>query len=398
MNGLELTFWLCLACVFYTYFGYPLFVGLWAARRGRPVRRGAFQGSFAVVVAAHNEEANIVRRLQELRRHVSRAGGGELVLAADGCSDRTAELALALAQEQGPPIRVLAWPENRGKATALTSAVAATASEIVVFADTRQSWADDAIPALLSNFADPEVGAVSGDLVLQEANGALAGVGIYWRLEKWLRKKESLVHAQVGVTGAISAVRRTLFRPIPAGTLLDDVYWPLCVALEGHRVVHDETAKAFDRLPERSSAEFRRKVRTLAGNYQLVALLPRALLPWRNPVWPAFVSHKLLRLVGPWALLGLLVSSALLGGLGYTLFLEAQLACYALALLGLIPALGRGRLSSAAVSFLVLNAAAACGFWVWLLGRSASAWRKVDYRPLAPVAEPATTESMIGSN
>src|SRR5207248_2251639 len=133
-------------------------------------------------------------------------------------------------------------------------------------------------------FADPEVGAVSGDLTLTSA-GVLGGVGLYWRFEKWLRKKESRLWAQVGVSGSISAVRRKLFRPIPRGTILDDVYWPMQVVLQGYRVVHDSEACAFDRLPPRPGDEFRRKVRTLAGNIQLLTLLPALLLPWRNPVW-----------------------------------------------------------------------------------------------------------------
>src|ERR1019366_2199678 len=111
--------------------------------------------------------------------------------------------------------------------------------------------------------------------------------------------------SQVGVTGAISAVRRPLFRPIPPGTLLDDVYWPMLVVLQGQRVVHDERAKAFDQLPANPHDEFCRKVRTLAGNFQLLTLLPwSAFWPWRNRVWWQWTSHKLLRLASPWALLG----------------------------------------------------------------------------------------------
>src|SRR5207244_1105325 len=125
------------------------------------------------------------------------------------------------------------------------------------------------------------------------------------------------------------------------------------------RVVHDERARAFDRLPDRPRDEFRRKVRTLAGNYQLLTLLPGSLLPWRNPVWPAWISHKLLRLVVPWALLAMLIASALLPLLPYFSLFVAQVAGYGLALLGLVPALGRNvKLLGAAASFLVLNTAA----------------------------------------
>ena len=208
----------------------------------------------------------------------------------------------------------------------------------------------------------------------------LAGVGLYWRFEKWLRKTESLIHAQVGVTGAICAVRRELFTPIPQGTILDDVYWPLSVAMQGYRVIHDGRAVAYDRLPDRPRDEFRRKVRTLSGNYQLAWRLPASLLPWRNPVWLAWISHKLLRLAVPWALLAMLVSSALLPGPFQAIMLGCQLACYGLALLGLVPALGRkSRLAAAAGSFLGLNATAGLALWVWVLGRADRTWHKISY-------------------
>ncbi len=367
----------------YTYVGYPLLLAAWAKLRGRQVRKGDYRGSFTVLVSAFNEEANIGRRLGELRRLIGMAGPpGDIIVVADGCTDRTAEIASRLAGEQDQTkIRVLAWPDNRGKAAALTEAAALATGDILLFADARQTWADDTIPQLLANFADERVGAVSGDLQLESSPGVLAGVGLYWRFEKWLRKQESRVHAQVGVTGAVSGVRRILFTPIPPGTLLDDVYWPLRVAMAGHRVVHDETAKAYDRLPEKSAAEFRRKVRTLAGNFQLAALVPTSLLPWRNPVWLAWVSHKLLRLVSPWALIGLLVAPVLIGEREYWEVFGVEAVCYALAIAGLFPALGRMRLLGAAASFLVLNAAAWVAFWVWLFGRTGSAWRKADYHP-----------------
>ena len=181
---------------------------------------------------------------------------------------------------------------------------------------------------MLENFADPAVGAVSGDLIVHGAGGVLAGVGLYWRFEKWLRRQESRLWSGVGATGAVSAVRRELFRPVPRGTILDDVYWPMQVALAGRRVVHDVRALACDRLPDRARDEFRRKVRTLSGCLQLAARLPAVLLPWRNPVWLQFVSHNLLRLLAPWGPLGLLTASLLAPGTFYRAALACQAACY----------------------------------------------------------------------
>jgi cellulose synthase/poly-beta-1,6-N-acetylglucosamine synthase-like glycosyltransferase len=207
---------------------------------------------------------------------------------------------------------------------------------------------------------------------------------LYWRYEKWLRKQESCFHSTVGVTGAICAVRRKLFRPIPQGIILDDVYWPLQVAMQGYRVVHDERACAYDRLPETAGDEFRRKVRTLSGNFQLVGRLPSALLPWKNPVWLQFISHKLFRLVVPWALLAMLGLTLALPGRLYEATFWAQISFYAFGLAGIgFPALARVKPVSAATSFLVLNSAAWFAFWIWLFGKTANSWTKILY-PSAP--------------
>jgi len=405
MNFVDIIFWLSLACVAYVYIGYPLLLFMWSRLRPAPPQRRPFTGSFTIVMSAHNEESAISRRLEGLGRLIRESGlSGEIVLVSDGSTDATAPMA----QESTVSglVRVLELRENVGKAAALTLACESIPSDVIVFADVRQTWADDALVKLLENFADPRVGAVSGDLILQSADGVLAGVGVYWRFEKWLRKTESLIWSQVGVTGAISAVRRALFQPIPQGTMLDDVYWPLQVAMQGYRVIHDERAIAYDRLPDRPRDEFRRKVRTLSGNYQLAWLLPGSLLPWRNPVWLAWVSHKLLRLVVPWALLAMLAISgwraggvsplisapgleslhAPSGGLRPPLaqiFAICQLAGYTIALLGLIPPVARRfRLAAAAGSFLVLNAAAGLAFGVAITGRASKSWHKISYNSL----------------
>jgi cellulose synthase/poly-beta-1,6-N-acetylglucosamine synthase-like glycosyltransferase len=292
-------------------------------------------------------------------------------------------------------VRVIERRENLGKAVSLSEGCAAAVHDILVFADSRQRWDPQALGYLLENFADPHVGAVSGDLILESSPGVLAGVGLYWRFEKMLRRQESRLHSVVGVTGAICAVRRALFRAIPPGTLLDDVYWPLQVVLQGHRVLHDERAHAYDRLPDRAADEFRRKIRTLSGNWQLLARLPAALLPWRNPVWWQFVSHKLLRLAAPWALLGMLASSLwLLPELPYQVLLGAQATGYVLGLAGLLAPGRRLPLAGAAGSFLVLNTAAWLSFWVWITGRAGRSWHRVTYAPpLAPAQAAPETSS-----
>jgi cellulose synthase/poly-beta-1,6-N-acetylglucosamine synthase-like glycosyltransferase len=282
-------------------------------------------------------------------------------------------------------VRLLNLPGNRGKAAAITVGCQIATGQIIVFADARQRWARDALPLLLENFAAPEVGAVSGELVLEDAGGVLAGVGFYWRYEKWLRHNQSAAASTVGVTGSICAVRRELFAPIPRGTLLDDVYWPMCLVMRGYRVVHDKRAVAFDRLPERPGNEFRRKVRTLAGNFQLVARLPSLLSPFHNPLWFSFISHKLLRLMAPWAMLAMLLTGALLDGVLYRAALLAQVAFMVVALIGICGGRSlRWRFASVAAAVLVLNAAAFAAFWVWISGNTHRAWKKISYAPVRP--------------
>jgi cellulose synthase/poly-beta-1,6-N-acetylglucosamine synthase-like glycosyltransferase len=209
--------------------------------------------------------------------------------------------------------------------------------EIVVFADVRQRIDAGALRALAAPFADPEVGVVTGELVLADETGAPASdaVGLYWRYEKTIRAWESDVHSVVGATGALYAVRRSLLSPLPAGTLLDDVMIPMRAVLAGRRCVFEPGARVLDEAPCCATAEYRRKVRTLAGNFQLLRLLPALLHPGRNPIWLQFFSHKVARLFVPYALITLLLSNLFLSGPGYGLVLFLQAAFYVLAAAGL---------------------------------------------------------------
>jgi cellulose synthase/poly-beta-1,6-N-acetylglucosamine synthase-like glycosyltransferase len=377
---LEICFWASAAPVVYTYVLYPLALACAARFCGRQVKRERFTGNVSIVLAAHNEAGRIAARRDELASLLTSAGiDGEVLIVSDGSDDGTA----AAARDGAPAhVRIIELTENVGKARALNHGCAAATGDVLVFADARQRWAPDALPLLLESFADTTVGGTSGDLCLESAPGITAGVGLYWRYEKTIRKLESRIHSTVGATGAICACRRHLFRPIPPRTILDDVYWPMQVVMQGYRVIHDARAQAFDRLPIKSRDEFRRKVRTLSGNFQLATSVPALLLPIRNPVWIQFLSHKLLRLAVPWLLIVLLVSSALVPKTFYRAALAVQALGYLVALAGFSSRVAsRSRLVSAAASFLVLNAAAWMGFWVWVRGGAGTSWRKVTYEP-----------------
>lgn len=372
-----IVFWASLALAAYTYVGYPLLIAALARLRPAPASQGSFAGSVSVLLAARDEEGAIAARVaqfaQMLREH-DRAG--EIIVVSDGSTDGTASQARGGA---GVPVRVIELHENVGKAAALTLAAEQARGDVLVLADVRQRWAADALEQLLRPFTDARYGAATGELVIEGDDGVMAGVGMYWRYEKWLRQNEARLHSSVGVSGSISAVRRALFAPIPRGTLLDDVYWPLRVAMQGHRVAFVADARAYDRLPS-PRGEFRRKVRTLAGNFQLLALLPSALLPWANPISVQFFSHKILRLFVPWALIAMLLASALADGLVYRAALALQVLVYTAGAIALFTSwLEKSTLASAAGSFMLLNAAAWLGFFTWASGRATRSWKKVDY-------------------
>jgi cellulose synthase/poly-beta-1,6-N-acetylglucosamine synthase-like glycosyltransferase len=390
-------FWISGAFVFFAYLGYPLLMWCLARCFGRPRESEKLpEGdlpSVSLLIVAHNEETMIGKRIQSALAVDYPPDKLEVLVVCDGCTDTTVAIARAYTDRR---VRVLDFQPRLGKAAALSRGCAEARQAILVLADVRQSWERDAVKLLVENFANPTIGAVSGNLMLEKPPGVLAGVGLYWRYEKWLRAQESRLFSMVSVSGSVSALRRELFQPIPKGTILDDVYWPLLVAMQGFRVVLDERACVYDHLPENSRDEFRRKVRTLSGNFQLLGLLPAALLPWRNPVWFQYLCHKMLRLVVPWALVVTFVASLVPDGWFYRTAFWSQALFYLAGLAGIRwkSLACRVRPVSIAASFLVLNAAAWLALWVWLSGKTTRSWVKVTYQiPVTPRGEsrrPAT--------
>jgi cellulose synthase/poly-beta-1,6-N-acetylglucosamine synthase-like glycosyltransferase len=368
-------FWLSIALVAYTYLGYPLLARALARRVGSMPHAGAGSPPLTVVIPAHNEQERIGERIRDVLAQDYPASLRVLV-ACDGSDDDTACIAAGV----DPRVTVLDLPQRRGKAAALNAALAMADTDLVAFTDARQRFAPGALQALAGWFADDGIGAVSGSLEIAPSagHGAAAGVGVYWRLEKQLRLDEARLGWLHGVSGSIHAVRRALFRPLPADTILDDMWIPMQVLLSGHRVWMTDGAVAFDQASGSAREEFDRKLRTLAGNWQLLARLPVLLHPRRNPVFFAWCSHKLLRLVAPWLLLVALVSSALAPGPFYRFALLAQLAAYVVAIAALRwpHAAARIPLLPAAGTFLMLNLAALLALPASLAWHPSRLWKK----------------------
>jgi cellulose synthase/poly-beta-1,6-N-acetylglucosamine synthase-like glycosyltransferase len=325
-------------------------------------------------MVVRNEERWLESKLRNLLELDYPPERCQIVVVSDGSVDRTE--AILREHADNPRVRVILNQLPSGKASGLNDAMAWTAGEVVIFTDARQKIEPDAIRRLVENFADPEVGAVSGELMLGDSNSGetAQGMGLYWRIEKTIRQLESASGSVVGATGALYAVRRELVVPLPPQTILDDVYLPMNVVRQGARVLFEPRARAWDMASLGAEREFKRKVRTLTGNYQLLQVAPW-ILSGANPIRFEFVSHKLLRLLAPFALLAMLVTAAVLTGPLYRILLTLQLAFYGLAGLGMLR-LQRGvlsRMADAALTFVVLNVAAAVAFTNFVTGREA-AW------------------------
>ena len=367
-------FWFSGALIAYTYLGYPAWLWLRLRLRRRPVRSGTVTPSVSMVMVVRNEAGVIERKLKNLLALDYPAGLCEIVVASDGSTDGTNEILNYYAADNR--IRILVNPLSRGKAACLNDAVAAARGEIVLFTDARQQIDPHALRMLSATFADSEVGCASGELMLgdPEAGEQVRGMGLYWRIEKGVREMESASGSVVGATGAIYAVRRNLIVPVPGGTILDDVYIPMHVVREGFRVIFVPQAHAWDVADQGDEREFSRKVRTLSGNYQLVQLAPW-LLRSENPIRFEFISHKLVRLVAPFFLLAMFVSSLALPEILYRVALALQIAFYALGIVAILK-LAKGpwaRIADAARTFMVLNTAALVAFMKFVSGRDV-AW------------------------
>jgi poly-beta-1,6-N-acetyl-D-glucosamine synthase len=367
-------FWFSAAVLGYTYLGYPAWLWVRSRLRGRPVKSATSAPSVSIVMIVRNEAGSIERKLKNLLALDYPAGSCEIVVVSDGSNDATNTILDYFAADGR--IRILVNPASRGKAACLNDAVAAARGEIVLFTDARQQIESGALRLLVATFADPEVGCASGELMLGDpaAGEHVRGMGLYWRVEKGVRQMESTSASVVGATGAIYAVRKNLVVPVPAGTILDDVYIPMHVVRQGFRVVFVPEARAWDVADQGQEREFSRKVRTLSGNYQLVQLAPW-LLSSQNPIRFEFISHKLLRLLAPFLLVTMFLSSLMLPQILFRAALLLQVVFYALGMLAILK-LARGpwaRIADAARTFMVLNAAASVAFIKFISGREV-AW------------------------
>jgi cellulose synthase/poly-beta-1,6-N-acetylglucosamine synthase-like glycosyltransferase len=356
--------------LFYVLFGYPLLLRVLHRENPIQIRDSRVWPAVSIVLPVRSGGRWIRAKLEAILSLDYPKDRLEILVVDDNSTDQTA----AIAREFEPTVRLLKNP-GRGKAMAINHALQYAAGEILFFTDVRQYIEPRALRELVATFDDPRVGVASGELMIRSGqNAEQMNVGLYWKYEKWIRKRLSAMDSVIGATGAIYAMRRSLARPLPPDTLLDDVHLPMAAFFRGYRVIFVEQARAYDD-PTDLDAEFRRKVRTLAGVYQLIGNYP-ALLGPRNRMWLHFMSHKFGRLTLPFTLIVLFVSSMFLPQPWSTITVAGQIGFYLLAALDrFIPSgLVIKRLTSIIRTFVVMTWAAFCATSI-LFRRSESFWR-----------------------
>jgi poly-beta-1,6-N-acetyl-D-glucosamine synthase len=312
---MEVLFWTLLSLIFYTYLGYPLALYAKSIFRRYPALTDSMENypPVSVVIAARNEAKNIERRIRNIMNQDYPKEKLEVLIVSDGSADATDDIVKTIINEterwKKGILRINSHQFSLGKPFCINAGVAAAKGEIVIFADCRQRFSNNAIKELVKNFVNQKVGCVSGELIFEETPGSSlqTEMGTYWRFEKWLRKLESDTGSVPGATGAIYAVRKKLFRPLPVQTLLDDVLVPMNISMQGYRTIFDSKAIAYDIVSMNFHLEKKRKIRTLAGNWQLLILEPALLNPFQNHLWVRFLSHKIFRLLIPYCLITLLL-------------------------------------------------------------------------------------------
>ncbi len=374
-------FWLALALLGYVYVGYPLVAALSGSVQARPHHRAPIEPTVSVIVPAYNEGDRLGGRLENLLALDYPRDRLEIVVGSDGSTDGTVERAR---QYKKLGVRVHAFRHRRGKPAIINALVPSLHGEIVVFADARQRFDADAVRALVANFADRTVGAVSGELMLSANRDAAAaghGAAFYWRYEKLIRSMESRVDSTVGATGAIYAIRRELFEPIPADTILDDVLIPLRIVRRGYRVLFEAGARAYDGMAVTARQEFGRRTRTIAGTFQLLGRERWLYSPLTNRLWVQTISHKALRLALP-VLHGVLFAAnvALAQSSVYGWMLAAQSAFYVAAVAGCAPrpAVRRLKLVTVPHAICLLSWATIVGFARMVTRTQPVTWERVS--------------------
>lgn len=379
---IEALFWVSAFVLLHTYLLYPAILFVWSALAGAGVRpEGGDPPRVSVIIAVFNEQSFVRPRIENILSSDYPADRIEVLVGSDGSTDATNDI---LASCAGERVRPFIFERRRGKANVLNDLVREARGEVLVFSDANTVFFADAIAELVRPFADPAVGAVTGELVLESGLEGVGGRGevSYWHFENWMKGAESRIRSTLGATGGIYAIRAELYGALPAGTgVMDDFVIPMNILKKGYVVRYQPSARAFEKAADSVSGEFRRKVRIGASNINGLRLFSGLLHPRYGFVSFALWSHKIFRWFAPFFIIGFVAASLLLAGSspfhGWMAVLEAVFG--ALALFGLAAERSGWKVGALGYPyyFLAINAALFIGFFRSLRGRQAPVWEVV---------------------
>jgi len=372
------------ALLLYTYVGYFLVVALLACFiRRRHHSDDKHTPAVSLVISLHNEEKLIGQRIDNFEALDYPSGRCELLLGDDCSTDRTREI---VRQRCAGNLRIRFFPfdTHQGKTAVINTLVPQANGTIIAFTDANTFYAPDSLRKMVRHFADPQIGSVSGRLILKSATGVNTDDG-YWKYETLLKRLEGQLGIVLGANGGIYSLRKELFRPLKSDVIqIDDFIWPVSVYERGYRGVYEPAAIANEEASPDVEAEFRRKVRIGTGDYRALVECWRLLLPWQGWIAFAFWSHKVVRWLAPFLLLLLLFSNALLRDCSfYRELFELQLAFYALAGLGAFFSKQKyllAKLLRVPYYFVGSNVALLIGCYKCVTGRQQATWTQKAHR------------------
>jgi Glycosyltransferases, probably involved in cell wall biogenesis len=362
--------------LFYTYAMYPILL-LLTRHRGERIRPLSTLPTISVIIPFHNEERWAIRKLENTLSWMYPADRLQIIAVSDGSTDATT----MLLRQYSDRVTVVAYPMRQGKPTALNLGAAQASGDILIFSDANVFPHPHAVHALVQRYTDVSVGGVCGNVALQ-GEGSLEplGEGLYMQYERWLFAHESRGLTMVGADGALFSVRRELFTPLAIDTITDDFALALAVVAQGRRVVYEPAAHSVEIVVPDVQAEFRRKIRMIAGGYQTLWRHRNLLNPLTSPsvAWQ-LLSHKLLRWMVPVFLFSAMAAAYVARQHpAMALALWIQIIFYSVALCGWLSQTMRNWLPVyVPYYFCAVNAAAAIGLWRYLIGGQSVTWQKV---------------------
>ncbi len=405
---MKTVFWISAGIVIYSFLIYPCILVLlsgfrqflsdlrFAKQRGDRRTSAPFEYPYVtMIIPAHNEGAVIADKMENCREIRYPAGRLEILVGCDGCTDDTVQQVRSVSL---PNVTVFPYNERSGKPALLNRLVHHASGEILLFSDANTFYARDAVLSMVKRFANPEVGAVCGELKLMSHDGSPKPEGSYWRYECFLKILESRLNMLVGANGAIFAMRRALYRPLPPRTINDDFLIAMRVRAEGNRVVYDPEACAFEETaPLRQ--EFRRRVRIGSGDLRALKQTWRMLSPTAGLIALSYWSHKVFRWMVPFALVTCFVSAV--ASAREPFYLGCLLLGLVFALSGLMGYVfedrpGRLRAFDIPCHFLAMNLALMVGFLKDIFASRSSVWAPTQRVPRMTVKSAVTEKPEKG--